>query len=103
MPLYEYDNTITGKVEVMIKPVAERDDVDYWLVRRTVPSSIGVHQNLRNPIDTDQAMKRSLREMEIAGGSRFKEQLEKDTGFSREEMKRIWMDTPTSKEEITDE
>ena len=76
MPIYQYEDTRSGSVVELEKPVAERDSVPRYLKRFQVPqrlSLVGVGEPLDNPLGVNQTnlMKRYYRQ-EQKLGSRFK-------------------------------
>lgn len=98
MPLYEYDDLTTGRTIELVMPVAERDTVPPHLCRRTVPSKIGLMMGARCQTDSDQAALPAFRQIEEQLGSHSKEIIEKETGFTREQLKREWSRPRTKKE-----
>lgn len=89
MPLYQYRNCITGKIEEIFKRIADRDDVPGHLTRITVPQTVGYanSSHLREP-GADEAVPKAFRQYEEQGAS--VRQIERETGFSRDHIRKIW-------------
>jgi len=89
MPIYEYRDMKTGLIEERFATVERRDCVPPHLQRITVPRSVGYANasHLREPgaaVDVPKA----FRDYELSGKS--PKQIEKESGFSREAIRRIW-------------
>jgi hypothetical protein len=89
MPIYEYEDERTGRVVELSRPMRLRDDCPPHLQR--VISRIGRPRTgragLADPSQADQAVPRALRELECSMSTA---EVERQTGFSAKEMKRIW-------------
>lgn len=87
MPVYEYDDTVTGRVILLSRPVAERDAVAAGLKRRQVPSAVHFITGAPDPTGPDCAIPKALKELEQTQDHR---KIAKGTGFSTQAMKEIW-------------
>lgn len=85
MPLYEYQDTASGRVVELVKPVAQRDVVPRNFVRLTVPSRICVKCG-REFTQDDQVLA-GARKVEANMSS---EEFQRETGYSAKEMKKVW-------------
>jgi hypothetical protein len=89
MPLYDYEDVGTGEITTLCRPVRLRDDCPPNLKR--VISRVGRPRvgrgGLPDPSHADQAVPRALRQLEQTMPS---SEVERQTGFSAREMKRIW-------------
>jgi hypothetical protein len=95
MPLYDYLNTETGLIEEHFRTWQNRDSVPPYLVRQAVSRIYG-HRKLDNPSDVDQAMPRALRELECNQPSQHFDKFEREHGFSKDHLKRVWSKEWTS-------
>lgn len=87
MPLYEYENTLTGKLVELSRPMRLRDDCPPHLKRVIGRTSCRVGPGAPDPSHADQAVPRALREIEQTMGPG---QLEHQTGFSKKQLRKIW-------------
>lgn len=87
MPIYEYLNTETGKIEERWLPVERRDDVPEHLKRVEVPRRLGFVAGLTDPIDSDVSVPKAFRQLEDSVDYR---EIEKQSGFSKDEIRRVW-------------
>jgi hypothetical protein len=76
MPIYQYEDTRSGSVVELEKPVAERDSVPRYLKRFSVPQRltlVGVGEPLDNPLGVNQTnLMKGYYRQEQKLGSRFK-------------------------------
>jgi hypothetical protein len=89
MPIYEYEDLKTGRLVELSRPMRLRDDCPPNLKRvvsRTGRPRMG-RDGLADPSHADQAVPRALRELENTMPS---SEVERQTGFSAKQMKRIW-------------
>lgn len=86
MPTYQYEDTRTGQLVDLQKPVAERDQVPAHLKRITAPRSVRVLGS-RDPSEPEQAVPRALRQMEEKMPAH---EIVRESGFTVEQYKRIW-------------
>jgi hypothetical protein len=87
MPLYLYRNEQTGEEVEEFRKVAERDKRGW---RRLMPSRILVHMHGRKepaPINMVASVEQGFRQCEEVHGV---EKIERDTGYTVKEIKRIW-------------
>lgn len=89
MPIYQFTNLRTGKLEEHFRSIERRDCVEPHLKRITVPATIGYanHSGLREP-GADVSVPAAFRQYEEQGKS--VKQIEKETGFSREHIRKVW-------------
>lgn len=101
MPLYDYENTKTGELVELYRPIAERDAVPAELRRFQVPCRIGLPfaSTAVDPQCADVAVPRALKQMEITMGTR---QLENAMGKSPGELKKIWPGTTGGRDSLGD-
>lgn len=88
MPIYQFRNNLTGQIEELLLPVARRDCVPAHLTRVTVPVRVGTTMGLVDPASAAGQVPRAFREYELTGKSA--RTIEKETGFSREHIRRVW-------------
>lgn len=90
MPTYQYRNRETGDLEERVLPVARRDCVPAHLERITVPVRVVTRAGpgLPDPVSAVAAVPKAFREYELSGAS--PRQIERETGFSREHIRRVW-------------
>jgi hypothetical protein len=96
MPLYEYHNSHTGQITCRILPVAKRDCVPPHLKRITVPDGVSTPRGVPNPGDVDEGMRRALRDLECRQPSQHFDKFERDHGFSKAHLKKVWSPEWTS-------
>ncbi|MEM6888762.1 MAG: hypothetical protein AAF636_11545 [Pseudomonadota bacterium] len=97
MPIYEYLNLNTDKIEEHFKAYKDRDDVPKHLNR--VPSAPGIVV-AKKPLPTDgENTIKALSEYENTVGVK---EIERQTGFSATELKKTWTD-PYNNEPVTDD
>ncbi len=106
MPLYEYRNCITGKIEVQIRPVDQRNNPlnedgspANHLNRIEVPSRISTPIGVPNPGDVDQSVPRALYQQECTLPSQHFDKVQKEHGFSKADYKKYWSKEWTSQVE----
>jgi hypothetical protein len=89
MPIYQFRNLKTGLVEEHFRSVARRDCVEPHLQRVTVPQRVGFANasHLREP-GAQADVPKAFREYELGGADVHK--IERETGFKRESIRRIW-------------
>ena len=87
MPLYQFEDTRTGNLVELERPVAQRDCVPKHLKRVQVPT-FAIHLGRLDPAGADVAVPRALKQLEAGGKSAS--QIAKETGFSVPALKRIW-------------
>ena len=87
MPIYEYQNRLTGTFEEMFRPMRLRDEVAPHLRRVISRTSCRIGTGRPDPSDAAQAAPRALKEMENQMGTA---RLEKEMGMSAKKLKQIW-------------
>jgi hypothetical protein len=89
MPLYEYDDLNTGRRVELVLPVNRRDNAGPNLRRVTCPQRVCVTPGaIADPHSADGMMPRAFKDLESSGVSA--REIERQSGFSREQIKRIW-------------
>jgi hypothetical protein len=83
MPIYQYEDTRSGSVVELEKPVAERDSVPRYLKRFSVPQRltlVGVGEPLDNPLGVNQTnLMKGYYRQEQKLGSKFKSRYTPDS------------------------
>jgi hypothetical protein len=87
MPLYEYEETATGRRREMFRPMRFRDDCPPNLKRVLARPACRIGKGAMDPSVADRAVPRALRTLEETMPSG---ELERQVGFSSKELKRIW-------------
>lgn len=90
MPIYQYRNLHTGKLEDHWRTVAQRDAVPPGLVRITVPQRVGIFGTSSDPIDEQSAeyeVPRAYRQLEAKMPAR---EILKEGGFSVDQVREAW-------------
>lgn len=88
MPIYEYLDKLTGELVELSKPIRLRDDCAPNLQRvMSRPARARIGAGVADPSHADQAVPRALKEEEQRIGT---SELERLSGFSAKQMKRIW-------------
>ena len=89
MPLYVYEDILTGRTVEKIMPVAKRDCVDANLRRVTAPQRVCVVTCCAvDPSSADSSVPKALRDLE--GGGVSAGVIAKESGFSVDQLKKIW-------------
>ena len=86
MPTYQYNDTRTGQLVELQKPVDQRDQVPSHLKRITAPRTVRVLGG-RDPAGPDQAVPRALRQLEEKVPAH---EIVRESGYSIEQYKQIW-------------
>lgn len=92
MPIYQYRERTSGRLVELWKPVARRDEVGPELERVTVPARVGVCGSLA-PVEPNTAahsVPRAFRQYELDHPEKGTKQIEREVGFSREHIRRVW-------------
>jgi len=85
MPIYEYEDRRTGEVVELFRNYSERDDVPKHLKR--IPSMPGLVYGF-TPLPTDgESTIKALSKYEDSVG---RQEIERQTGFSADELKKVW-------------
>jgi len=87
MPIYEYENKLTGKLIELSRPMRLRDDCPKHLKRVIARTACRIGSGAEDPSHAAQSVPRALRECERTMQT---SELERQSGFSVKEMKRIW-------------
>jgi len=88
IPIYQYQNLNTGKLEEHFRTVERRDCVEPHLKRITVPQRIGYIGGLTEEGTPEHQAPKAFRDIELSGTSHH--EIARHTGFSREEIRRVW-------------
>lgn len=90
MPIYQYRNLRTGKIEDHFRTVAQRDAIPPGLVRITVPLRVGIFGTSSDPIDeqsADYEVPRAYKQLEEKMPAR---EILKEGGFSVDQVRQTW-------------
>ncbi len=88
MPLYEYEDRLTGERIELFKPVRDRHNCPPNLMPViSRPGRPRIGKGLPDPSHADQAVPRALREEEQRIGT---SELARQSGFSARQLKKVW-------------
>lgn len=87
MPIYEYENEVTGKTEEHLRAVEDRDAVPEHL--RRVVSLPGIVVAATPEATAEEKARRGLAKLEDRMGAR---ELERQIGYPSREVKQAWRD-----------
>jgi hypothetical protein len=87
MPLYEFEERATGKRLELFRTIRDRDCCPPNLRRVMARPSCRIGKGAQDPTVADQAVPRALQSLEQTMPT---SELERQTGFSTKELKRIW-------------
>ena len=88
MPIYEYEDRVTGKRVELLKPVKERYDVPPNLMPViSLPGRPRIGAGVPDPSHAEQAVPRAFKECEQQLGT---SEVERQSGFTAKQIKRAW-------------
>jgi len=90
MPIYEYEDVSTGRVQEMLRPVTRRDDCPPNLRRvmsRTGRPRMNKAGDFLDPKSADAAIPRALKQMEATLPA---SEIARQSGFSVNKLKEVW-------------
>lgn len=85
MPLYEYQDTKSGRSVELVRPVAQRDVVPEGLIRLTVPTRVCFKCG-REFSQAEQVLEGCRK----AAANMSTAEFERETGFTANHIKKVW-------------
>jgi hypothetical protein len=88
MPLYEYENIVTGERVEMFRPLGKKYDCPPDLLPViSLPGRPKIGVGIPDPSDADQAVPRAFKECEQQLGT---SEVVRQSGFTAEQIKKVW-------------